>query len=112
MPTGKRDGNQKSNGESAAEAIYRVVASIPPGQLASYGQVAELAGLPRQARRVGRVLSQLPADTRLPWFRVVNAAGKISFPVGSSGYQRQLNHLIDEGSAFADGRLRWRDCRL
>lgn len=99
-------------GENAAEAIYRVVASIPAGQLASYGQVAELAGLPGQARRVGRVLSQLPPDTRLPWFRVVNAAGKISFPKNSAGYQRQLNHLIDEGSALADGRLRWRDCRL
>lgn len=108
MPTGKGNGSS----ENAAEAIYRVVASIPVGQLASYGQVAELAGLPGQARRVGRVLSQLPADTRLPWFRVVNAAGKISFPAGSSGYQRQLNHLIDEGSANPDGRLRWRDCRL
>lgn len=89
-----------------------MVASIPQGKLASYGQVAELAGLPKQARRVGRILSQLPRDTRLPWYRVVNASGKISFPVGSPGYQRQLEHLIDEGIALPDGRLRWRECRL
>ncbi|WP_372780304.1 MGMT family protein [Litorivivens sp.] len=99
-------------GESAAEAVYRVLASIPPGRLASYGQVAELAGLPKQARRVGRILSQLPRDTRLPWYRVVNASGKISFPAGSPGYERQLEHLIDEDSALPDGRLRWRECRL
>lgn len=89
-----------------------MLASIPPGRLASYGQVAELAGLPKQARRVGRILSQLPAGTRLPWYRVVNASGKISFPAGSPGYQRQLEHLIDEGSGLPDGRLRWRECRL
>ena len=91
--------------------MYRVVASIPPGRLASYGQVAELAGLPKQARRVGRILSQLPPDTRLPWYRVVNAAGKISFAAGSAGYQRQLAHLVDEGSATPDGRLDWRSRR-
>ncbi len=77
----------------------------------SYGQLAELAGMPKQARQVGRILSQLPRDTRLPWFRVVNATGKISFPVNSVRYQRQLEHLLSEGSAEANGRLRWRECR-
>jgi methylated-DNA-protein-cysteine methyltransferase-like protein len=112
VPIGKKASPGKSfDGERLREAIYRVVASIPEGQLASYGQIAELAGLPKQARQVGRTLSQLPRDTRLPWFRVVNATGEISFSANSQGYQRQLKHLLNEGSAEADGRLRWRECR-
>lgn len=107
----KASKTQPAEGESPREAIYRVVASIPEGQLTSYGQVAELAGLPKQARQVGRTLSQLPRDTRLPWFRVVNATGKISFPENSLGYQRQLERLLNEGSAETNGRLRWRECR-
>ncbi len=99
-------------GETPQEAVYRVVASIPHGQLASYGQVAVLAGLPKQVRRVGRILSQLPPDSKLPWYRVVSASGKISFPPDSPGYRRQLQYLLAEGSALPDGRLRWRDCRV
>lgn len=87
------------------------MASIPHGQLASYSQVAELAGLPRQARRVGRILSQLPSDSQLPWFRVVNARGKISFPKHSPSYHRQLNKLLAEGSAEPPGKLRWNERR-
>lgn len=100
-----------STGEEApSEAVYRVLANIPAGKLASYGQVADLAGLPKQARRVGRILSQLPRDTRLPWYRVVNANGKISFPVNTEGYRRQLAHLVDEGSALPNGQLHWPEC--
>ena len=88
-----------------------MVASIPHGRLASYSQVAELAGLPRQARRVGRILSRLPADSRLPWFRVVNARGKISFPETAPAYRCQLDKLLAEGSAEPSGKLRWRDRR-
>lgn len=88
-----------------------MLTSIPHGQLASYSQVAELAGLPRQARRVGRILSQLPGDSQLPWFRVVNARGKISFPEYSPAYRRQLNKLLAEGSAEPSGKLRWRERR-
>tara|TARA_R100000687_G_scaffold79642_1_gene74066 strand:+ start:3122 stop:3460 length:339 start_codon:yes stop_codon:yes gene_type:complete len=109
VPTG--DASDDAKAERPREAVYRVLASIPEGCLASYGQVAELAGLPKQARQVGRMLSLLPRDTRLPWYRVVNASGKISFPAGSPGYQRQLEYLLDEGSAEASGRLRWRECR-
>lgn len=93
------------------EKIYQVLASIPHGRLCSYGEVAKLAGLPGRARWVGRTLSQLPADTRLPWYRVVNAQGKISFTEGSEGYRRQLGHLQDEGSAELNGRILWRQCR-
>ncbi|MCY2959784.1 MAG: MGMT family protein [Planctomycetota bacterium] len=67
---------------AAADPIHqRIVAtvdSIPRGRVASYGQVALEAGLPRRARLVGRVLSSLPQGSKLAWHRVVNAAGLIS----------------------------------
>jgi methylated-DNA-protein-cysteine methyltransferase-like protein len=91
--------------------VYQVIAQIPSGRLCSYGAVAALAGLPGGARWVGRILSQLPADSRLPWFRVVNAKGKISFPEHSDGYTRQLARLVAEGSAEPGGQLHWRRCR-
>ena len=91
------------------ERIWQVVADIPPGTVASYGQVAELAGLPGAARRVGRSLARLPAETRLPWHRVVNAAGGISLP-GAAGH-RQRERLRDEGVAFEGDRVNLRRCR-
>ena len=59
------------------EAVLEVVADIPKGRLTTYGQVALLAGFPGLARQVGWVLSGLPSGTKLPWHRVVNAAGYI-----------------------------------
>ncbi len=58
--------------------IWQVLALIPVGKVVSYGQLAELAGRPRQARWAGRVLRRLPADSRLPWHRVVNARLQIA----------------------------------
>lgn len=58
--------------------IYDVVRSIPAGKVASYGQVAALVGSPRSARIVGWALRQLPSETDVPWWRVLNAAGMIS----------------------------------
>jgi methylated-DNA-protein-cysteine methyltransferase-like protein len=60
------------------QLIWQVVASIPKGKVASYGQIAKLAGLPGYARYVGTTLGRLPAGTKLPWHRVVNAAMKIA----------------------------------
>ena len=65
------------------QLIWQVIASIPKGKVASYGQIAELAGLPGYARYVGTTLSRLPAGTKLPWHRVVNAAMKIAERGGS-----------------------------
>ena len=88
---------------SPAERVWRVVASIPTGCVATYGQVAELAGLPRGARRVGRVLAALPADSRLPWHRVINAAGSVSLPGAAGSRQRRL--LRAEGVRLRGGRV-------
>ena len=63
---------------SSYERIYDVVRRIPRGRVASYGQVARLAGLPRHARLVGYALHRLPGETRLPWHRVVAAEGRIA----------------------------------
>ncbi|MFL5306128.1 MAG: DUF488 family protein [Polyangia bacterium] len=62
----------------AQRRIYAVVARIPKGRVATYGQVASLAGLPRRARLVGRALRVVPDGIDIPWHRVVNAQGKIS----------------------------------
>ena len=94
---------------SDQEKIWQVVAMIPEGKVATYGQVAELAGLPRMARAVGRTLSQLPKDTQLPWFRVINAQGKISFPSDSSAYLRQRERLEQEGISLINGKIRLKD---
>lgn len=94
---------------SNQEKIWQVVAMIPQGKVATYGQVAELAGLPRMARAVGRTLSQLPKDTQLPWFRVINAQGRISFPNDSSAYLRQRELLEKEGISLINGKIRLKD---
>jgi methylated-DNA-protein-cysteine methyltransferase-like protein len=87
--------------------ILKVVAAIPRGRVATYGQVAALAGAPGRARQVGRCLFQLPDGARVPWHRVVNAAGKVSYhPArrGADDFQRVL--LEAEGVAFdQDGRI-------
>lgn len=93
------------NEPSYQEKIWQVVSMIPQGKVATYGQVAELAGLPRMARAVGRTLSQLPKDTQLPWFRVINAKGMISFPVDSDAYKRQFDLLADEGISLVNGKI-------
>jgi methylated-DNA-protein-cysteine methyltransferase-like protein len=78
---------------------------IPKGRVASYGQVAALAGMPRHARLVGRTLRELPAGSRLPWHRVVNASLKISQRPGSGGHEEQKKRLVVEGVEFAGERI-------
>lgn len=78
--------------------IQEVVSRIPRGRIATYGQVARLAGLPGQARLVGYALHALRAGTSVPWQRVVNAQGAISTPSGHATLQRRL--LEREGVRF------------
>ncbi len=86
--------------------VYRVVRRIPAGKVATYGQVAALAGTPRAARAVGwalRALDEVKA-ARVPWHRVVNAAGAISPRPGlSPAIQRQ--RLRAEGVRFRHGHV-------
>ena len=91
--------------QSLPEMILAAVRRIPRGKVCTYGNVAEVAGLPRRARLVGTVLRQTPAGRGLPWYRVINAGGRISFPVGSDAYARQRHKLEAEGVVFAGGRV-------
>ena len=97
------------------QRVYAVVAQIPRGQLATYGQIAELVGVWGAARQVGWALRRLPLPSEIPWQRVVNAKGQISFNPsreGSDWIQREL--LLAEGIPVdAAGQLplaqhRWR----
>jgi len=90
---------------SVRQRILDSVRRIPRGHVCTYGDVAEVAGLPRRARLVGTVLRQTPATRGLPWFRVINAGGRISFPPGSDAYRRQRTHLETEGVVFLRGRV-------
>ena len=90
---------------SLAVRILAAVRRIPRGKVCTYGNVADVAGLPRRARLVGTVLRQTPASRDLPWFRVINAGGRISFPVGSDAYARQRRKLEAEGVPFLGGRV-------
>ena len=87
--------------------IYDVVRRIPRGRVATYGQVAALAGLPGHARQVGYALAALPAGSRIPWHRVVNVRGEISLRSGGPGAGvAQRLRLEQEGVTFdARGRL-------
>ena len=93
---------------SDLQKIYAVIRRIPRGKVATYGQIAALAGLPRRARMVGRALSTTPEEIDVPWQRVVNAQGTISARsdgIGwAEGYQRHL--LEEEGVVFSkSGRI-------
>lgn len=87
------------------EMIWQIIASIPEGKVATYGQIAKLAGYPNHARYVGSTLKKLPKDTSLPWHRVINGQGRISFPVDSKAYKTQQSRLEAEGLIFRDMKL-------
>lgn len=84
-------------------AIWAAVAAIPRGRVASYGEIALRAGFPRRARLVGHALRAAPDDMPLPWHRVVNARGAISFPQGSVQHAEQRQRLEAEGVRFERG---------
>ncbi len=94
--------------------IYRVVSRIPPGRVATYGQIAKLAGLPGHARQVGYALHRLPGNSAVPWHRVLNHKGQIS--LHSDAAIRAVHRMIleKEGVVFERGdavvlkRYQWR----
>jgi methylated-DNA-protein-cysteine methyltransferase-like protein len=89
---------------AAYEAIWKIVGTIPRGRVASYGQVARLAGLPGRARLVGTALGEAPAG-QLPWYRVINAQGRIALPPNSPGFREQRRRLREEGVMVVQGRV-------
>lgn len=89
-----------------ARQILAVVNLIPSGHVASYGQVARLAGLPRHARMVAKVLQQMDENSQIPWHRVINAQGQIrTNTVNAKGENVQKLMLLAEGVTFKNNRV-------
>jgi methylated-DNA-protein-cysteine methyltransferase-like protein len=86
--------------------IYAVVRRVPRGRVATYGQVAALAALPRHARLVGYALNRLPPDSSVPWHRIVNAKGQISLRANGLGHEElQAQLLRREGVRLKEGTI-------
>ena len=99
-----RDTPGRSAGSYAR--IYDIVRRIPRGRVATYGQIASLAGLRGQARQVGYALHALPASTTVPWHRVINARGEVSARAERGSELTQRFILQREGVRFdARGRV-------
>jgi methylated-DNA-protein-cysteine methyltransferase-like protein len=95
------------------EAVAQAVALVPRGRVASYGQIAWMAGYPRRPRQVGMVLKGLPEGTDLPWHRIVSAKGYVPSRGRWWGAMLQIQRLRDEGVEVDDagnldlGRFGW-----
>ena len=84
------------------EDVWELVALIPCGKVATYGQLAGMLGFPRRSRHVGFALKQTPDGLALPWHRVINSRGEISLPPLSEGWHLQQHLLKAEGVVFND----------
>ena len=85
--------------------VYTVVSRIPCGKVATYGQIAELAGYVGRARQVGYALAALPDDADVPWHRVINASGQVSLRSHTKIHELQRHLLECEGIAFVNDRV-------
>jgi methylated-DNA-protein-cysteine methyltransferase-like protein len=101
-------------GGNRYDRIYAVVRRIPRGRVATYGQVARLAGLAGQARQVGYALHAMATERYVPWHRVINARGCVSARADPGGDTAQRRFLEREGIVFGAGgrvdleRFQWR----
>lgn len=86
-------------------AIYQQLRALPQGRVVAYGQLAKLAGYPGYARQVGATLRNLPANTELPWHRVVRADGALPFAWGSEEFNTQQKRLQHEGISVQAGKV-------
>ncbi len=91
--------------ETRMRRIWETIQDIPPGCVASYGQIAEIAGIPRGARQVGYALRHTPEGLELPWHRVIQSSGKSAFDPNSRVFTTQCGRLADEGVVMLNGRV-------
>lgn len=101
-------GEEKAELE-AAERLYLCLDAVAPGTVISYGALAAQAGVPRGARWAGRVLRHLPADSTLPWYRVLRGDGTLGL-TGAAG-ARQRDALVQEGHRLESTTRGWRLAR-
>ena len=96
------------------DSIYAWVRRVPEGKVATYGQIAGLAGK-CSARQVGYAMAALPGDSGIPWHRIINSQGRISLRAGSEGHYLQRILLEAEGIVFSEddkidmAEYRWAD---
>lgn len=88
--------------KSFNQRVWELVSAIPQGRVASYGQLASMLGHPRRARQVGFALHQTPEHLVLPWHRVINSKGQLSFSTHSEQYMLQKAMLEAEKVRFTD----------
>lgn len=91
--------------ETRNRRIRETIAEIPQGRVASYGQIADIAGIPRGARQVGHALRHLPDGHGVPWHRVLQSSGKIAFERGTRQFDEQQNRLMMEGVTVKSGKV-------
>jgi methylated-DNA-protein-cysteine methyltransferase-like protein len=100
--------DQNTEIEAYRRQVYRLVEQVPPGQVSTYGQIAEMIPVPEgmdphayariRAQWVGRAMRHAP--TGVPWQRIINSQGRISLPAGSRSAQIQRRRLEAEGIVF------------
>jgi methylated-DNA-protein-cysteine methyltransferase-like protein len=103
---------------TSRERIYDEVRKVPRGKVATYGQIASLAGLAGQARQVGYAMAAVPKSSAIPWHRVINAQGRVSMrsegPGGTIIQQQLLERegvVFDGGGRVSLGRFGWKPRR-
>ncbi|TQV85374.1 MGMT family protein [Aliikangiella coralliicola] len=89
-----------------ANRIWRTVCKVPAGKVASYGQIADLAGLPGRARLVGKALGYAPKNLKVPWYRILRSSGQLAFTAGSQEAERQKGLLQEEGVVVLNNRVK------
>ena len=85
--------------------IWEAIRDIPRGNVANYGQVAEVAGILRGARQVGYALRHAPKDLELPWHRVITSSGRSAFDPNSRAFRTQRDRLAEEGVVMLRGKV-------
>ncbi len=100
-----------SSANDSYQKIWKTVLAVPAGSVASYGQIADLAGLPGRARMVGKALGYAPKELAVPWHRILRSNGQIAFPKGSDLAKEQTGLLQQEGVAVFNNRVKLKDCQ-
>lgn len=94
-----------SKQQQAFEKIWATIRRVPLGRVATYGQIATEAGFPKRPRLTAQALANVPPGMELPWYRIINAQGRISIPEDHPGYREQRRRLRGEGIQFDGKRI-------
>jgi methylated-DNA-protein-cysteine methyltransferase-like protein len=91
--------------QQKARQIWTMVGRVPPGKVANYGLIADLAGLPGRARMVGTMMQYAPDEMNLPWYRILKSNGQLAFKPGSNMAHKQTGLLQEEGVLVFNNRV-------